>query len=159
MPRGNQSVDVNVTHKFNHAKLEFMMHSPLGGVAKDLLKRGYRVEAAAKRNLSGTGGSGPRRVDTGLLRASIGVQLMSHPQGLAIRIGTNVLYARYVHDGTGLYGPRRQLIRPKFAKVMVFKSKIAGAKKGKYGGLVFVRSTKGMKPNPFLKNALPAFHD
>lgn len=153
------TVDVHVTHKFNHAKLEFIMHSPLGAVAKDLLKRGHRVEARAKRNLSGIGGSGPRRVDTGLLRSSISVQLMVHPQGLAVRVGTNVLYSRYVHDGTGLYGPKRQLIRPKFAKVMVFRSKIAGAKKGKYKGLVFAKTTKGMKPNPFLKDALPAFKD
>lgn len=152
-----RNVDVHVTNVFNKAKLEFMLHSPIGAVAKDLLKRGARVESRAKRNLSGVGGSGPRRIDTGLLRSSIAVQLFALPTGLAVRIGTNVYYARYVHDGTGLYGPKHTLIVPKYSKVLAFRSKIHGAKKGKYAGWVFAKSIKGMKPNPFLRDALPAF--
>jgi hypothetical protein len=133
-----------------------MLKSPAGAVAKDLIKRGKRVESRAKRNLTGTGTS-PRRINTGHLRASINTNLLMRPQGLAVRVGTGVSYAIYVHNGTGLYGPKHTLIRPRFSKVLVFRSKIYGAKKGKYAGLVFARYTRGMKPNPFLTDALPAF--
>lgn len=145
-----------VTHKFNKAVEEKILTSPVGGVAKDLLKRGVRVQSRARRNLSGVTGSGPRRVNTGLLRASITVKLIPQPKDLAVRVGTDVVYARWVHDGTGLYGPQHKLIKPRKARVLVFKSKVYGAKKGKYAGWVFAKSVKGMKPNPFLKNALSA---
>ena len=158
MARG-RNVDVHVTNVFNYPKLEYILHSPSGPIAKDLLKRGARVESRAKRNLSGLTGSGPRRVDTGLLRNSITTQLLVLPRGLAVRVGTNVFYARYVHDGTGLYGPKHALIYPKTAKVLVFRSKIYGAKHGRFKGKVVARYVRGMRPNPFLKDALPAFRD
>lgn len=145
-----------VSHVFNEAQFKYLTSSPVGPVAKDLLKRGARVESRAKRNLSGGVGT-PRRINTGHLRASIGTNLIVRPDGLAVRVGTGVYYALYVHDGTGLYGPKHTLIRPKHSKVLVFRSKVYGAKKGKYKGLVFARYVRGMKPNPFLKNALPAF--
>lgn len=145
-----------VTHKFNDKVLEYILHSPSGPLAKELLKRGARVETRAKHNLGG-GLSGPKRVNTGHLRSSIKVQLVSLPTGLAVRVGTNVHYALYVHEGTGLYGPKHTLIKPKYGKVLVFASAKYGAKKGKFRGKVVARSVKGMKPNPFLKDALPAF--
>ena len=145
-----------VTHKFNKAVMEKILTSPIGGVAKDMLKRGVRVQARARRNLSGVTGSGPRRVNTGLLRASIFVKFIPRPQDVAVRVGTDVYYAIWIHDGTGIYGPKHTPIKPKQAKVLAFRSKVYGAKKGKYAGWVFARSVKGMKPNPFLKNALEA---
>lgn len=145
-----------VTHKFNTLQLNFMTQSPQGGVAKDMLKRGARVQTRARRNLGGSTGSGPRRINTGHLRASISLQLEIKPAWVTVRVGTGVSYARYVHDGTGIYGPKRTPIRPVQAKALVFRSKIYGAKKGKFAGKVVVKSVKGMKPNPFLKNALSA---
>lgn len=149
----------HVTHVFNEAQFQFLIASPLGGVAKDLLKRGARVESRAKRNLSGGTGTGPRRVDTGLLRNSVHSQLIKHHQGLAVRVGTGVYYARWVHDGTGIYGPKHMKITPKTAQALVFRSKTYGAKKGKFAGKVVVRSVKGMRGNPFLADALAAFND
>jgi hypothetical protein len=144
------------THVFNHTQLKFIVSSPVGPVAKDLLKRGKRVESRAKRNLNGVSGA-PRRVNTGHLRNSIGTNLIVRPDGLGVRVGTGVAYALFVHDGTGLYGPKHAVIRPKHGKVLVFRSKIYGAKKGKHKGKVFAAFVRGMKPNPFLKDALPAF--
>jgi hypothetical protein len=146
----------HVHHVFNDAQLQYILKSPSGAVAKDLIKRGARVESRAKRNLSG-GISGPKRVNTGHLRSSIKSQLLVRPEGLAVRVGTSVRYARWVHDGTGLYGPFHTLIRPTRGKVLVWRSAVYGAKKGKWRGKVVVHSTKGMRPNPFLANALPAF--
>jgi hypothetical protein len=146
----------SVSHERNVKQLQYIFASPAGPTAKNLLKRGARVESRAKRNLGGGVGR-PKRIDTGLLRASITTNLIVRPDGLAVRVGTNVHYALYVHDGTGLYGPKRALIRPKMGKVLVFRSKIYGAKKGKWAGKVVVRYVRGMKPNPFLQDALPAF--
>jgi hypothetical protein len=152
-------VPVVVTHKFNDVQLRNMLQGPSGAVAKDLLKRGARVQSRARRNLGGATGSGPRRINTGLLRASVAVALVPRVNSLAVRVGTGVYYALYVHDGTGLYGPKHRLIRPLRSRVLVFKSQVYGAKKGKLAGKVVARYVRGMKPNPFLKDALPAFRD
>jgi hypothetical protein len=151
-------VPAKVVNHFNDTQLNYILSSPKGAVAKDLLKRGKRVETRAKLNLSGATGSGPRRIDTGKLRASIGVELIVGFKSMAVRVGTNVYYARWVHDGTGLYGPHHMLILPKTAKVLRFKSRIASGK-GKKRGWVYAKSVKGMRSNPFLAKALPAFHN
>lgn len=126
--------------------------------AKDLLRRGFKVQARARILLGGAAGH-PKRVDTGDLRSSVQVQLRAAAGSPYVRVGTGKYYARWVHDGTGLYGPHRTLIKPISAKVLVFSSKTYGAKKGKFKGKVVVRSVKGMKKNEFLRNALPAAKD
>lgn len=140
-------VVVNVLHQLNANQLRQLVASPFGGIAQDLLRRGLKVETLAKRNLAG-GPSGPKRIDTGRLRTSISTGLFVRDGVPVVLVGTNVYYARWVHDGTGLYGPRMQRIRPKSARVLRFR--------GKSGGMVYVRSTKGMRSNHFLRDALPA---
>lgn len=147
-------VQVHFTHRLNMTALNQLLSGPQGGVAKDMLRRGLLVETQAKRNISGTGG--PKRVDTGRLRASINTQLVVRDGRPIAVVGTNVFYARWVHDGTGLYGPRGSRIRPRSARALVFASKKFGKKKGKFKGKVVVESTRGMPGNPFLKNALSA---
>lgn len=114
-------------------------------MAKDLIKRAIRVESAAKKNISKT----PKRVDTGRLRASITWEMRTINGVPTVRVGTNVKYARFVHDGTGLYGPKHAYIYPKAKKFMRWKKK--GTK-----GYIYAKRIKGMKPNPFLTNALKA---
>jgi Bacteriophage HK97-gp10, putative tail-component len=126
---------------------------------KDLLRRGLKVQAKARVLLGGTGSSHPKRVRTGQLRSSVQVQLRKTNRHSVVRIGTGVKHGRFVHDGTGLYGPRRRKITPKRAKVLVFSSTKYGAKRGKFRGKVVVRSVKGMRPNKFLKDALLAAKD
>lgn len=66
---------------------------------------GVRIQNAAKRRL----GSAPRRIDTGRLRASIKISVFTaSPWGVgAVRVGTNVEYAIYVHEGTRYMQPNR----------------------------------------------------
>lgn len=149
----------SIKHKLDLSVLQYMFNSPQGAVAKDLMKRGARVTSQAKRNVSGIGGSGPKRVDTGRLRSSIKHELVFRPEGMSVRVGTNLYYARYVHDGTGIYGPKRKIIKPKRAKALVWRSKLHGRKSGKFAGFVVATSVKGMRPNPFLAAALPAFRN
>lgn len=145
-------------HRLDLSAVRALLTSPTGGTARDLLRRGLRVETQAKRNLAGVGG--PKRIDSGRLRSSIATQLTTRNGLPAVIVGTNVEYARFVHDGTGLYGPKHHLILPKKGKVMVWPAKgtsaVYGKKKGKFKGKVVAQSTKGIRPNRFLANALTA---
>jgi hypothetical protein len=128
-----------------------MLRDPRGGVARDLLRRGLKVEAAAKLKCP---------VDHGRLRSSIHAALVITERGLVCEVGTDVKYAMWVHDGTGLYGPRHARIYPKNARVLVFTPRVSApggpliARKNRK--TVFVRSTRGMRGTPFLRDALPA---
>lgn len=125
--------------RVNDAVIQKMLRSPKGQVARGILKIGKKVERKAKRLVP---------VDHGVLRNSINTELIIR-RGPVARIGTKTKYALYVHEGTGLYGPKHMLIRPKHGKVMVFTSR-------KTKGLVFAQSTKGMKGTPYLRDALIA---
>lgn len=99
----------------------------LQGVEKALLV----VEADAKRNCP---------VDDGRLRSSITHSVTSDASSASGRVGTNVEYAPYVHEGTGIYardGNGRQT-------PWVYTDP-------KTGECVF---THGQKPQPFLRDAM-----
>lgn len=97
-----------------------------------------RVQAGAKRRAP---------VRKGRLRSSISATVYSYPTGPVGRVSTHVNYAWFIMKGTGVYGPKHAPIYPKRAKFLKFKPK----GRSKY---VYVRSVKGIKPNPFLRNAL-----
>jgi hypothetical protein len=137
-----------IRHELHPAALAVLLHSPTSGTAKDMLRRGIRVQSQARRFLGGGGGR-PTRIDTGLLRSSIYVRPVVVRAAPGARVGTAVWYARLVHDGTGIYGPRGQMIKPLRGRYLVFTPKGGG-------GVVFARQVRGMKPNAFLKDALVA---
>lgn len=124
--------------RLSPGEVQAMLRGPNGPVARDIYRRGKRVEGRAKRLAP---------VDTGRLRASISTEMLRRDTPTA-RVGTNVKYATFVHFGTGLYGPRGALIRPVRASVMVFTPR--------GGSPVFTRFTRGVRPRPFLQDALPA---
>lgn len=111
---------------------------PNGLVAtKGMLVIGRRIERVAKEMCP---------VDRGRLRSSIAARLEVGDNGLPMTVvGTNVEYAAFVHEGTGIYGPKRTPITPKSGSVLVFK--VAGKQ-------VFARSVKGMPGRPFLRSAM-----
>lgn len=66
-------------------------------LAKDLLRRGNRVERKAKLFLSGD----RVNVRTGRLRSSVHAELFRPAGGeIGCRIGSNVYYGRFLNDGT-----------------------------------------------------------
>lgn len=71
------------------------LFSSTSPTAKDLMRRAIRVQSRARENLQGP----PRRIDTGRLRASISIG-ESPGKKLGLRVGTNVEYAMFVHEGT-----------------------------------------------------------
>lgn len=107
------------------------------GVARDLLRRGYRVEAQAKRNVTST-------TDTGTLRSSIHTELHSRRGRPVVTVGTPMFYAPWIHDGTRPHGP-------KYAKVMAWY--------GRDGNIIFAKQVRGIRANPFLRDALSAVPD
>jgi hypothetical protein len=100
--------------------------------------------------------------DEGVLRASIDGTVRVDGLKVIGRVGTPLEYGWYVHDGTGIFGPKGRPIVPVHAKVLVFEpGRSIGplARGGKHlpkgkRGLVFAASSKGTPPNPFLFEAL-----
>jgi hypothetical protein len=139
---------VNVRHELNTAAINSLLHGRGGGVARDLLRRGYRVAGAAQRRCP---------VDHGRLRSSIHARLVQRDGLLICEVGTDVKYAIFVHEGTGLYGPKHARIVPASGKIMVFTPRKNAGRYVKRGDRVkvFARSTQGMRGTPFLKDALP----
>lgn len=123
---------------YNESELSLLLTGPTGGVAKDMMRRGQLVENQAKRLCP---------VDTGRLRSSITHELRQERGVPVVRVGTNVKYAVYVHEGTGIYGPRHRMIVPVRAKALRFKvdSKV-----------VYAKHVRGVRARPFLVEALNA---
>ena len=135
------------SHRLDLSAVRALLTDPNGGTVRDLLRRGLKVETQAKRNLGGIGG--PKRIDTGRLRAAIATQVVFRNGVPAVIVGTNVRYGIFVHDGTGIYGPKGRPIRPRRAKRLRFRPK--GSRK-----YVYAKQVRGMRPNRFLANALSA---
>jgi HK97 gp10 family phage protein len=99
----------------------------LEGVEKALLL----IEADAKRNCP---------ADDGRLRSSITHSVEANEEKVVGRVGTNVEYAPYVHEGTGIYARNGNGRK----KPWVYTDP-------KTGERVF---THGSKPRPFLREAM-----
>lgn len=140
---------VRITHRLDVAGMRRLIGSPEGGIYRDMYRRGERVAGMAKQRCP---------VDHGRLRSSIHTRMIKRNGTYLVEIGTNVKYALWVHEGTGLYGPRHARIYPKRGKYMVFKPRVAGGRliPAKNRTTVFARSTRGMRGTPFLRMALPA---
>lgn len=86
--------------RFNEAGLRAILNGP---VQADLIKRGIRVEAAAKRNASqpppSIPGMGPA-VRTGRLRGSITWRVGADTTSPYVDVGSAVYYAAFVELGT-----------------------------------------------------------
>lgn len=108
------------------------------------------VDAATREAALRTGNAGPRL--SGAMERGIEAT-PAHMEGTTVRssvIGREP-YTKFVDQGTGLFGPRRALIFPRRAKVMVF---MAGGRK------VFARFTRGQPAQNFFHLPMPQrWHD
>lgn len=100
------------------------------GLTKALTDACLAIEAEAKSECP---------VDDGTLRQSITHEVTSEGGKLVGYVGTNVGYAPYVHEGTGIYSALGRKQVP-----------------WKYKDLATGQwySTKGIKPNPFMQKAV-----
>ena len=103
-------------------------------IKEGLLQAGHLIQGEAMKNCP---------YDDGQLRASIIVQLTEDVA--SVEIGSNLEYAPYVHQGTGLFakeGDGRKQVPWRYQDA-----------KGQW------YSTKGQKPNPFLQKAVDENRD
>lgn len=137
----------------NKAELRRIVRSPAGPIVSELMADARKVQARARRNVNR---------NTGQLAASIDVALSFEGNHIVVRIGSDKEYAQYIHEGTGLFGPKRAWIYPVHKKFLKFESKgtfgpvRAGQGRAGRGGIVFARRVAGVPKNPFLVEALEA---
>lgn len=138
---------------FNKAELDAVMN---GAVKRDLSTRTRRVATQARRlaprGRSTRAGHTPGRLRRAIKwdvdgergrwvgRVYVDDSIARSPEGFA--------YGLAVHEGTGVYGPYRRVIRPTSATFMVWHSESTGR-------LIRRRTVRGQRPQRFLKNALP----
>lgn len=91
-----------------HAALQNLLASPQGDVSRYMLRQGIRVSNAAKRFCP---------VDTGRLRASIGVSQSFGHEGAVTTVGSEVFYAGFVETGTR-YQRSQPYLRPALDEVL-----------------------------------------
>lgn len=137
--------EVRIVSNLNQGQLHVLLQSRSGPLARRMLRSGTRVANQAKKNLLGRG-IAPRRVNTGRLLNSITVRIVMVNNLPAAEVGTNVHYAKWVHSGTGIYGPRASKIYPVHGDFLRWKNK--------RGAYVYARSVRGMEANHFLSDAL-----
>lgn len=131
-----------------------LLTSPQGPVWQQLHRQGRQVLQRA-RVLCPVGRGG------GTLKASLTME-MDTENGLPVaRVGTNLKYAIWVHQGTGIHGPRKTPIRPvraRFLRWPVINQGGKGQRRRYKGGetaqYAFAKSVKGVEARPFLTDAL-----
>lgn len=126
--------------KLDQSAIDKTMTGKGGPVWQAALRAGGYVRDQAKLDLTNNG-----LVNTGKLRNSIESTVAKRDKQVIATVGTDVEYARFVHDGTK--GP----IVPKRARVLRFKPKGGSS-------FVFAASVRGTKEtgrySPFMTNAL-----
>lgn len=91
----------------------------------------------------------PRRTNV-LADSVVAESPVESSSGFTVRAYVGADYARYVNDGTGIYGPEGTPIRPVTARVLAFDWPAAG-------GLVFAHSVRGSEPTHFWERSLDAW--
>lgn len=93
----------NTEVQLDDVALHALLRSRSGPVGRHLFTTGKTVEGVAKGNTP---------VDTGRLRSSLTTALFEVPYSpyLACRVGTDVDYATYVHEGTKFMSGRPFLV-------------------------------------------------
>jgi hypothetical protein len=131
-------VSVSTSVTFSEAAIAQITRSASGPVWQAVAQAGTTTAGRAKLDLTAN-----RLVNQGLLRNSIESQVSVRGESVVARIGTNVDYARFVHEGTS--GP----IVPRRARALRFRS----------GGVQIIRTqVQGTREtgrfSPYLTNAL-----
>lgn len=141
-----------VTVKINRDELRVLLGSPQGDVYQDLWRRANRVLNRARQLVP---------VDQGTLRASLHVEPRRTGSLPTMAIGSNLPYALWVHEGTGVYAGGGRITARSGGLLRWPAKNNSGSGRRRYkggatAGYVFARSIRGMKGTPYLKDALPA---
>lgn len=124
-------------------KIRVALLSEGGEVRADVQRRARNVKNRAQRNARSM-----FKAPTGKLADSIRYTTRTTEDGFVAQVGSDLQYARWAHDGTGIHGPHRTPIVPTKRKAMRFP--------GKGGAIIFTKKSSGMVGQPYLAEALVA---
>lgn len=117
--------------------IEEFLHSPSGPVHRAVASKVRKTEAIAVATAP---------VNLGRLKGQRKSGVNDEGNRLVGFVSFTVNYALYVHEGTGIYGPKGAPIKPKTKRFLRFKLPD--------GTIVYAKSVKGMPGRPFLVEAL-----
>lgn len=141
------------TFRVNKAVVDELLRGRSGPVVRHIQDIVDNVRSEAVRNV---------KRDTGALAASHEATVNVYGRVVVGRVGTPLHYARYLHEGTGIYGPKRKRIVPVTAKALRFKAGRmigplpagrSGTSPEDRGAWVFAKSVRGVPPHPWLVEA------
>lgn len=141
------------TFRINAEAVDALLRGRSGPVVRHVEDICNQVRNEAVRNV---------KRDTGALAASIESTVNVYGRLIVGRVGSSLHYARYIHEGTGIYGPKKEPIRPVTAKALRFKpgrmigplpAGKVGTSPEKRGDWIFAASVRGVPPHPFLVEA------
>ena len=133
---------VQVRVDLHQTAIRNFLYSPGGPVVRGV--RGWAQEVRATAVVKA-----PK--DTGELAGSSSVEMNTLPGLVVGVIRFSAPHAMWVHEGTGVYGPRRRPITAR-GRVMRFRGRRGGA--GRNRGFTYTRSAQGQPGKPFLVTAL-----
>jgi hypothetical protein len=140
------------------------LQAALEGIAKkDVTGRSKAVRDLAKENVR----TRSTFLKAGGIYDTLDYVVHKTTDGYIGRVGTTSPHAKWVEDGTGLYGPRHQLITPTSRRFMTFQSNIFSRRKPKPTTervafqeqsriSIFTPSTRGQRGKHYLRDALAA---
>lgn len=142
-----------ITVTVDQQAVKTFLTSPSGPVYQFVDTKAKAVSATA-RNLCPPG--------NGTLSGSIGYTMYVAGSMVYAQVGSRLPYAVYVHEGTGIYGPKHTYITPVHGKYLVFtpggtSMGVAGeasGSTGSTGGTVFAKKVKGIPASLFLYRAM-----
>ena len=138
----------------NPQEVRKLLESPSGPVYYDMRRRANKVTNLARRLCP---------IDTSRLKTSISYEMGTENGAIIARVGTNVEYGLYIHEGTANKGTG--YIYPKNARLLRFpivNKSGSGRRRYKAGATqqyAYAKRVKGIKPTPFLRDALTAATD
>lgn len=138
---------VTVRVDLHHAQIRNFLYSPSGPIVRGVRRWAQEVRQVAIVNA-------PK--DTGQLAASSVVEMNTHPGFVVGVISFRARHAIWVHEGTGIYGPRGRPITARGRGMLRFPNRrgAVGSRGGQPRPYVYVRSVRGQPGQPFLVYAL-----
>ena len=128
----------------HRAEIYNFLYNPAGQVVRGVRRWSQQVRSLATARA-------PK--DTGRLTSSSSVQMNTHPGLVVGVISFNARHALWVHEGTGIFGPRGRPIRARAGRVMRFPTG-AGGRARRRGGFTYTREARGQRPRRYLVSAL-----
>ncbi len=144
----------NVQIRLDASQVKAVLSGPNGPVWNEIHTRGRRVKAVAQRLVP---------VDEGRLKNSLTLEMGIVNGVPTARVGSNLDYAIYVHEGTGWWSKTSPgYIRPTNAKALRWPQKNnSGRGRRRYKGgataaYTFSKRSRGYPGRPYLTDALSA---